>query len=248
MRVNNDTKSVDLEQRDFNYILPAYIISYLFVSNNEDPEKIVFPMYPSVPHPRKPGVLIPIEYVAADSPVAVDIIEDSSNVAEATEEQVRQIDEKEDEIKKLKEEVAELRGEESGEPISAEELAKIPNPLDTISVDKHDGVTIEPAAHIEYSADMNLASEEVSPARAAFAEAKEEPKATVEVTSTTMPVYPDRVPKQPPGGALPPGTPLDGMQSRDVGFERKIAQDLAPQPDVNEEEEVATEIKKPKEE
>jgi len=210
MRVNEETKSVDMEERDVNYIMPAYIVSYLFQCKNEDPERITFPMYPSVPHPRKPGVLIPIEYVPPDSPVAVEIKEDGADVPEATMEQVRQIDEKEDRMEELKEAVDGLRAE----------------------------------------ADIFIpAPENVSPARAAFADepVAEQLQEEPEVAPEPGPTTPVRVPKQPPGGALPPGTPLDGMQSRTPGFERQIAKDIAPQVEVNEEEEVATEIEKPKE-
>jgi len=218
MRVNKETKSVDIEQRDLNYILPAYIISYLFNCQNEDPERITFPLYPSVPHPRKSGVLIPIEYVPPESPVAVEIKEDGSDVAEATEAQIRQIDEREDEIKRLKEEVA--------------RLAPVPPP------------TIDPDNLPDHL-------KEVSPARAAFAKELQdgaaETKAAEEHLKEAASATLDRQPKQPPGGALPPGTPLDDMQSRNTKLDSMVARDIAPQPDVEEEKEVPTEIEKPKE-
>jgi len=221
MRVNKETKSVDIERRDLNYILPAYIVSYLFNCQNEDPERITFPLYPSVPHPRKPGVMIPIEYVPPESPVAVEIKEDGSNVAEATEEQIRQLDEKEDEIKRLKEELDGLRAQESK--------------------------LIESGALAE---EASIPAEEVSAARAAFAEPEPVPHVDEKVAlppEDAAHYVLDRQPRQPPGGALPPGTPLDDMQSRNTRLDSMVARDIAPQPDVNEEEEIPTEIEKPKE-
>jgi len=217
MRINKGNKSIDMEKRDANYILAGYIISYLFHCQNEDPERIIIPMYPSVPHPRKPGVAIPIEYVPPDSLVAVDIEKDGSNVAEATEEQIKQADEREDEIKRLKEEIEKLRTQES-KMVESGALAE------------------EVAAP---------ASAEVSPARAAFAEVEKEP----DITSISTPPIPtvDRKPKQPPRGTLPPGTPLDDMQSRNARLDKMVARDIAPQPDVDEEEEIPVEIEKPKE-
>ena len=48
MRINQENKSLDMEARDLNYILPAYVRSYLFYSKNEMPAKIIFPMLASV--------------------------------------------------------------------------------------------------------------------------------------------------------------------------------------------------------
>lgn len=107
MRINQQNKSLDIEVRDINYILPAYIRSYLFYTHNEDPEKIVFPMFSAVPHPNKAGVTIPIEYVPLIDPAAIDIAQNGSNVAEVTPAQEAKIDEKDEEIKRLK---AELEG------------------------------------------------------------------------------------------------------------------------------------------
>jgi len=84
MRANIENKSVDMEVRDINYILPAYIFNYLYVSKNEDPDKIVFPMIPSVPHPRKPGVMIPIQWISITDPLAIDIAEDGKDIPEIT--------------------------------------------------------------------------------------------------------------------------------------------------------------------
>ncbi|GAH64781.1 unnamed protein product [marine sediment metagenome] len=99
MRINAESKSVDMEARDINYILPAYVRSYLFYSKNELPEKIIFPMFPSV---IVQGKEITIEYVPPLDQLAVEIAQDGSNIAEVTPAQEAVLDEKDEEIKKLK--------------------------------------------------------------------------------------------------------------------------------------------------
>jgi len=111
MRVNREEKAIDIERRDINYILPAYIRAYLFYNNNEDPEKIVFPMFRSVPHPVKNGVEIPIEWVPDDSPVATEIASDGNNIPEATPETEAEADKKEEDYDALKARIAELEDE-----------------------------------------------------------------------------------------------------------------------------------------
>ena len=90
MRINTDHNSMDMEARDTNYWLQAYMISYLLVSKNTDPVKIVIPMFPSVPHPRKPGVQIAIEWIEPDSPVAAEIAKDGANIPETVVEEVKE--------------------------------------------------------------------------------------------------------------------------------------------------------------
>ena len=152
MRVNQENKSVDMEVRDINYILPAYVRSYMFYSKNEMPEKIVFPMFPSV---LVQGKEIPIEYVAPDSPMAVEIKEDGKEVAEVTPEQEATLDEKDDRIKELKEEVL------------------TPTPEDLIRQNEETIQQLEDeTADAKLEVDTDI-PEEVSPARAAFAEQEE---------------------------------------------------------------------------
>jgi len=103
MIINTDQKQMQMEQRDVNYILPAYIRNYLFQSKNIDPVEIVFPMFSSVPHPRKPGVTIPIRWVPEISPEAIEIAVDGAGVAEATEEEIAVKDEADDMRKEAKE-------------------------------------------------------------------------------------------------------------------------------------------------
>lgn len=83
MRINTDRNTMDIEARDTNYFFQAYLLNYLFVSKGADPVKVIFPKFPGFPHPRKPGVIIPVEYVEVDSPVAEEIVKDGSNIPAA---------------------------------------------------------------------------------------------------------------------------------------------------------------------
>ncbi len=218
-------KQIQMEQRDVNYILPRYIVNYLFQSKNEDPVEIVFPMFSSVPHPTKPGVKVPIRWVPEISPEAMEIKVDGAGVAEATEEEIA-----------AKDEVDEMR-----------KAAK---------------AAIEPAPALSLADEMgdeDAYPEELSPARAAFAEvAKEEPPAEPEAEATEVPpptsspltdVPTTREIKGPPSGpTLPPGTPLDNMAPRDRTDQTRVAKDLRPEPEIDESKEVETSIEKPKEE
>jgi len=82
MIIDDKNKQILMEARDINFIIPQYIRQYLFAMRNEDPIKIVFPKFPSAPHPHKPGVKIPIEYIEIDSQKAAEIAKDGSNVPE----------------------------------------------------------------------------------------------------------------------------------------------------------------------
>ena len=126
MRVNLENKTVDMEVRDINYILPAYIQLYLFTSKNQDPDRIVFPMFPSVPHPSKPGVQVPIDWVPMIDPKAAEIAEDGSIVPEVTPEQEAALDAKDEEIEKAKATIT----EPTKEPLSPAKasMQKLKNP------------------------------------------------------------------------------------------------------------------------
>jgi len=214
MRVNTEQKSVDIEQRDINYILPAYVRSYLFYSRNELPEKIIFPMFPSV---IVQGKEIPIEYVHPLDAIAVEIAQDGASVAEVTPEEEATLDEKDDRIKGLKEELSSPQSPQA-EP---EEVLE----------------PIEPGSEEAISAGAPTL-DEVSPARAAFAE--EEPPDVAEAVPTTPPPPApsvDRQPKQPPGGDIGPGSALSDMQARDRRDQIRTAKDLIDEPDINEAEE-----------
>jgi len=82
MIIDDKNKQILMETRDINFIIPQYIRQYLFVMRNEDPIKIVFPKFLSAPHPHKPGVKIPIEYIDIDTPLAAEITKNGSNVPE----------------------------------------------------------------------------------------------------------------------------------------------------------------------
>lgn len=249
MRINLDQKSLDMEQRDINYVLPAYIRNYLFYSKNEDPVEIVFPMFSSAPHPIKPGVTIPIRYVPEISPEAVEIVVDGANVPEATEAEIAVKDEQDEMREKAKEGLG-LEPKPEPEP-------------EMVIVCKGgcgrttEGMTMETRIGEFEQVDESMVpewtcpdclvkpstkpEEEVSPARAAFAEvATEEPKAEPEPTTREI--------KGPPSGPiLPPGTPLDNMAPRDRTDQMRVAKDLRPEPEVDEGKEVEVVIEKPEE-
>lgn len=115
MRINEEQQTMDMEARDVNYILPAYVRSYLFYTRNTDPKEIVFPMFESIPHPHKKGVSIPIRWVPPLGPEAIEIAQDGGNVPEATEEQIAEADTKDEEIKRLKAKLAQYEPELQGE-------------------------------------------------------------------------------------------------------------------------------------
>jgi hypothetical protein len=102
MRINLPHKSIDIEVRDINYILGAFARSYLFGSRNEDPEKIIFPMYPAIPHPFKPEVMIPVEWINPEDQFVTELAKDGSNIPEVTPEQEAALDATEDKIKAAK--------------------------------------------------------------------------------------------------------------------------------------------------
>ena len=108
MRVNLEQKTMDIEARDVNYILPAYIRSYLLYSKGADPERIVFPMFLSVLHPYK-SIQVPIQFVPLIDPTAIEIVVDGGNITEATEQQVAEADVRDEEIKRLKAELNTLQ-------------------------------------------------------------------------------------------------------------------------------------------
>lgn len=221
MRVNQDNKSVDMEARDINYILPAYVRSYLFYSKNEMPRKIVYPMFPSV---TVQGKEIPIEYVPPLDAVAVEIAKDGGDVAEVTPEQELVLDEKDDRIKELKEEVL------------------TPAPEDLIRQQEEAAALNGP----DYGTDPPIEKqEEMSPAKAAFAEAEDKVESGERPSEPSenkgikggRPLQPDRQPKQPPGGDIGPGSALSDMQARDRKDQIRTARDLVDEPDINEAEE-----------
>lgn len=238
MRINEENKSIDIEVRDINYILPAYVRSYQFYSKNEMPTKIVFPMFPSV---RVGDIEIPIEYISPLDPVAAEIAEDGKSVAEVTPEQEAILDEKDEENKRLRAEVESLTtneqgGEEGGTQIPEPEFVAVPED------EKVEGLTPEEESYELAKADLTpapedlirqqeeaaLPDESVSPAKAAFAEPDKPAVPAIDH---------DRIPKQPPGGDIGPGLGLSDMHARDRRDQVQTARDLIEEPAIDESEE-----------
>lgn len=96
MRINDGRRTVDMEERDLNYMLPAYVRSYSFYMKNELPVAIVVPMIASV---NFNGVPIPIHWVEPGSPEADELKVDASNVQDATEAEIAAKDAKDEQRK-----------------------------------------------------------------------------------------------------------------------------------------------------
>ncbi len=206
MRINSENKTMDIEARDINYILPAYVRSYQFHSKNEVPTKIIFPMFVSV---RAAGIDIPIEWVPPLEQVATEIAKDGSNVAEVTEEQEVVLDEKDTEIKRLKDELAQTGrgGEEGGGDKPTSEVITSEQLKDE-AADKELEEETEPEAE--------------SPAKAAF---------NVDPDPSHQPP-PDRIPKTAPGGDIGAGQPLSDTHPRDRKDQTRTAKDLQVEPEI----------------
>jgi len=232
MRINQEQKSVDIERRDINYILPAYVRSYLFYAKNEDPEKIVFPMFRSVPHPHKPGVEVPIEYIPDDSPVAVEIAKDGDSIPETTPEMEAEADKNEDEYNTMKARIAELEEEAAENKMAVAAQFEVAGPDDTPPPP-----TIDPDN-----------PPDISPAKAAFAK-QAVPESAIAEVSENQPTPERLAAAKSPDVVLPPGTPSDYGGSRDKRDQRRVAKDIAPEKDINEDEEIEisniTDIKEP---
>lgn len=185
MRINEQNKSMDIEPREINFVMEALLTQYLFNTKNQMPEVITFPMYKSA---KTRYGEVPIQFVLDTSEIAQNIINDGSNVPEVTPAQEAALDEKDDEIKRLKDEVKRLT---EGGPEA---------PL---------GDTTE---------ETPVPAPETSKAKAAFAK-------------------PDRLPKQPPGGAIAPGSELSDMQPRDSKDLTRTKRDLVDEPDTGDEKE-----------
>ena len=238
MIANVENKSMDMEVRDINMFLPAYIRSYLFVSKNESPDKIIFPMFPTVPHPHDPSKRIPVEYYPMDSPIVAGIIEDGQDVKEATEAELDARDAQEDRIKELETKLAHLETEGQelqelkkdvegrGGVVGTEEAGRVVKPLDELTVGELDKVA---EAMLPAPEDLLRQQQE--------AEIKDEPEPppkVVQSKATTKPgLAPAREPKH-PDVVIAPGTPLDNMASRDRGDQTRVAKDIKPEPEVDE--------------
>ena len=205
MRANTTDQTMDMEARDLNYILPAYVRSYMYVSKNADPKEIVFPMFESCPHPFKPGVTIPIRYVPALSPEAIEITVDGQDIAEAKVEEEPVV------------EAVEPRPEpeEIGNHIEEEKIAEADAKAEAADL-RADMAHLTEEPDPETEAGLQQIEDEAADAVMEIETAVgEEPK--------VEPPPPDRTPKQPDNPAT--GSP-DGMQSRDTRADKQIAKDL----------------------
>jgi len=221
MIIDSEHKQMLMEVRDINYILPAYIRSYQFHSKNQIPLKIIQPMFPSVKVGNKN---IPIEYVPPLDSIATEIAKDGSNVPEVTPEQEAALDKKDEEIKKLKAEVESLTTNERGEA----GLGGTPEQVGGTQIEVTTSEQLkDEAADVELEEDTKVTPSPESPAKAAF---KEEPS-TMDDAATL--VAPNRKPKQPPGGAIPPGQPLSDMGARDRNDQSRAARDLVDEPNID---------------
>src|SRR4030042_1105123 len=190
MRINEEARTLDIEARDINYVLGAYVRLYLYQTKNTDPERIFFPMFRSVPHPYKKGVTIPIEFVPDDSPVAIEIKYDGSNVAEPTPESEAKADEAERQYDNTKKTLEQLK-------------------TDTEPPVPPDKSEIEP---------------KISAARAAFATQQED-------------ILKNRIAKEPPGGAIPPGQATDYGSRRDAADQQIVKKAMVRDKDISADEE-----------
>lgn len=107
MIVDGERKTLSIEPRDINFFLTAYVAQYMAIRKGESPDKIVFPMYPTVPHPTI-DTEVAIDWIDIFSDEAQSIVFDGSNVEELSEEQKAVLDAKDEEIRALKEELSAL--------------------------------------------------------------------------------------------------------------------------------------------
>jgi len=204
---------MDIEQRDISYILPAYLRSYLFYTKNEMPERIIFPMFPSI---KFGDIDVPIDYLPPIDPVVIEITQDGSGIPEVTEQQEAEIDTKDEEIKRLKAELAATKQtERGGEVVGGTAETRLGG---SALSDNILGGTVS----TEQKATAKLPAVK-SKARTAFA-----------TPATASPVLPNRKPKLPPGGDIGPGAPLSDMHPRDVRAEKRMKRDLLEEPDIDE--------------
>lgn len=226
MIVNLEDKSMEIEPRDVNYTLAAYARMYLFQSKNESPERIVMPMFESIPHPYNAGESIPIVYVPDTSPEALRIVQDGGNVPETTPESEAEADEKEAEYETMKARIAELENMVNGAMLSPEEQAEK-------SLNAPEPISPARAMLAEQEAETQLEPETSTEDEAA----REEAIASIQPTPERLAAA------KAPDVVLPPGTATDYGGSRSAADQKRIARDLLPEPDIEEDKEIdASEI------
>ena len=225
MIANVENKSMDMEVRDINVFLPAYIRSYMYVSKNESPDKIIFPMFPTVPHPYDASKRIPVEYYPMDSPIVAEIAEDGRDVKETTEAELDAKDVQEDRIKELTAKVKELEATTEGRGGVV-------------------GTTVATDDEVSGQAAASLEVRKIEPDEE-VAEVKNIPTAVTPTVIAPAPkavtkpgLAPAREPKLPDVVVKPGEGNLDGMGSRDRRDQGRIAKDILPEAEVDEEKEV----------
>ena len=103
-----ENKEMQVEERDIDFMLRAYMRSYMFMSKNVVPDKIIFPMVSKVQNPYNPAEFVQVEYVPEVSAKAKEIKEEGSTVPPTTEADEDEADRREEhfqEIKKLAQEI-----------------------------------------------------------------------------------------------------------------------------------------------
>lgn len=214
MRINEETKTMDIEQRDVDYILPAYVRMYLFKSKNVDPDRIIFPMFRSVPHPIKKGVTIPVEYVLDNSPIAMEIIQDGGNVKSGTPESEAKADKAEQDYDKLNARLKELE----------EENKILKNPVKDAEEEIEEGKLGEEDTFLPMSeADLLQPPGTSAIGGVDFVHQPSEARLAKGIKQPTNPA--------------PEGSASDYGPGRDARDLRRTAQDLAPDKDINEDDE-----------
>ena len=79
MRINISNKSIDIEERDINFIMDSFAVSYTFHSKGVKPDVIVIPMFAKA---KTRYGDIDIQFVPSMSEMAIDIIQDGNDIAE----------------------------------------------------------------------------------------------------------------------------------------------------------------------
>lgn len=107
MIVDAEMKQILIEPRDINFFLQAYINQYMYIRKGESPERILFPKYRSVPHPTAESQVF-VEWLELDDPYAQGIIHDGKDIPEITPEVEQMLNDKDEEIRRLKEQLEQL--------------------------------------------------------------------------------------------------------------------------------------------
>ena len=134
---------MDIEDRDVHYFMRAYLANYMYMSKNILPDKVVFPLFDTIPNGK--GGIIPIEWAPYFDPAAVEIRLDGSNIPEATEEHLEILEKKEQEIKRLKVELAAaLESTNEASVVPAEDPPNLSTLVDTPSTYVGPPINLEP--------------------------------------------------------------------------------------------------------